>query len=207
MKTAPKLAWRFFVLFLAMMLTACGAPPTIRDSKVISQPTNKTESLIFVYRQSDMKTVSTQGRGSVSQGATGFYTFGKYLVAQAPIVFETLGIQVVSSQELDANVPINIQNGIKSGIKPADKILLLQAKSGYASGNGTSTRISYVFEVQLFEVNTRKIIWRASIDTETLRIGSAPVADADRPGYTYNDEYAKLLLQGVVKKLKEDKMI
>ena len=207
MKTAPKLARRFFVLFLAMMLTACGAPPTIRDSKVISQPTNKTESLIFVYRQSDMKTVSTQGRGSVSQGATGFYTFGKYLVAQAPIVFETLGIQVVSSQELDANVPINIQNGIKSGIKPADKILLLQAKSGYASGNGTSTRISYVFEVQLFEVNTRKIIWRASIDTETLRIGSAPVADADRPGYTYNDEYAKLLLQGVVKKLKEDKMI
>lgn len=207
MKTAPKLARRFFVIFLAIMLTACGAPPTIRDSKVISQPTNKTESLIFVYRQSDMKTVSTQGRGSVSQGATGFYTFGKYLVAQAPIVFETLGIQVVSSQELDAKVPINIQNGIKSGSKPADKILLLQAKSGYASGNGTSTRISYVFEVQLFEVNTRKVIWRASIDTETLRIGSAPVADADRPGYTYNDEYAKLLLQGVVKKLKEDKMI
>jgi hypothetical protein len=210
MKTIPRFAGRFFIIFLAIILAACGAPPTIRDSKVISQPTKKTERLIFVYRQSEMKTVSTYGVGSALQGQTGFYSFGKFLVEQAPIVFENLGIQVVSSKELDAKAPINIQEGIKDESKPADKILLLYATSGHASSSGTSTRVSYVFEAQLFEVNTRKVIWKASINTETLGLanfGRTVAADSNSSAYTYNNEYAKLLLNSVVKKLKEDKMI
>jgi hypothetical protein len=204
MNIYPRLLIRLIVLSVVVFLSGCGAAPTIRDSKIINKAAVQTDRLIFVYRQSEMKTTSSYGKGSANQGETGFYEFGKFLINQAPNVFETYGVKVTNSRELEARSPLSIQDTTGTA-NPVDKVLLLHATSGHVSANNHATRISYIFEAQLLDVPTRKLIWKASIDTSTWSGRDFLQKNIEKT--TYDDKYAKQLLQVVAKKLKEDGVI
>jgi hypothetical protein len=194
-----------FVLVATLLLSACGAAPTIRDSKRLDNTAARTERLSFIYRHSEMKTVSSYGTGSAWDGETGYPDFGKFLVSQAPTVFQSYGVRITTSRLVEGKVPIDIKAEMETGETVADHVLLLYANSGQVSANRHATRISFVFNAQLVNIQSKKTVWKASIDTSTW--SGRDFIQKNFEKTTYDDKYAKQLLQTVADKMKEDGVI
>ena len=201
----PISPYRLVYVALVVLLASCGAAPSVRDSQRIDTTSPRIDHLIFVYRHSDMKIVSSYGTGSVSHGETGYLEFGKFLINQAPIVFQSYGVNVPISRQVEAKTPLDVQSETSTGGTQANFMLLLYATSGRVSANRQATHISYVFNAQVLDIRVKKLIWKANIDTSTW--SGRDFIQKNFEKTIYGDAYAKQLLQVIATKMKEDGVI
>jgi hypothetical protein len=193
------------VLLITFLLAACGAPPTIRDSQVMAPVAAKTTSLQFIYRNVEMtQTSSIWGKGAAVAN-TGFSGFGALLVKQAPAAFAPHGVAVVESKELDGKQPIITAGAPQGAGGTALPILAVTPISGRTSSNGKSTSTSYVFSAQLIDPASRRLIWKATIDTSTWSGQDIVMKHVEKT--LYDDAYAAQLLKAVTTQLKQDGVI
>lgn len=159
----------------------------------------------FVYRQSEMKTVSSYGSEAAWDGETGYPDFGRFLVNRAPMVFQSYGVRITTSRLVDSKLPIDFKTEKETVETVVDHVLLLYASSGQVSANRHATRISFVFNAELVNVGSKKMVWKASIDTSTW--SGRDFIQKNFEKTMYDDKYAKQLLQAVADKMKEDGVI
>lgn len=194
----------FLVTGLLALVAACASPPSIRDSSMLVKDYAKAERINFVYRAVEMKTVSSQRYGQgASIADTGFDDFGKLLVAQAGDVFSGRHVTVLSS---------SLQDGaalLPSFAAPAGEtlspILLVQPVSGKSQANRHSTRSSYVFSAQLLDPASRRLLWKATIDTSVWVGQDLVMKNFEKT--TYDAAYARQLLLALAEKMAEDGLI
>ncbi len=185
--------------FLAVCLLAgCASPPRLRDVSLLASNVEKTTRLHFVYRQVEMRTVSSTRYG---QGApvvdTGFAGFGKVLVGQAAQAFAARQVTVLSAAVVGGNelLPLN-SPAAASELAP---VLVIVPVSGSTQANRQSTRTSYVFAVQLTDPQSRRLLWKATIDTSTWAGNDFVMKSFEKT--EYDDKYAAQLLQAVAEQL------
>ncbi|MGE5471895.1 MAG: hypothetical protein ACM3X0_13945 [Bacteroidota bacterium] len=195
---------RWLAIALAfLLLTGCGAPPTVRDSVVLAASVEKTGRLHFVYRATEMRTVSSYRYG---QGApvvdTGFDGFGQNLARQAENAFAARQVAVLSATVLGSKdaLPVPASTG-----EAAAPVLLISPVSGTTQANRQSTRTSYVFSAHLMDPQSRRLLWKATIDTSTWAGQDFVMRNVEKT--VYDDKYALQLLQAIVDKLGEAGLI
>jgi len=188
----------------ASLLAACGSAPTVRDSKVLGANVAKVQSLQFIYRNADMRTTSSSsyGRGAFVAD-TGFNSFGAQLVKQVQPVFTPRGVAVSDAKVIDGAARISVDTpplATAAGLLP--QILIITPVSGKVSATGHATTASYVFSAQLYEPNTRRMVWRASIDTTSWSGQDVVLRNAGKT--LYDEAYAAKLLEAVAVQMKAD---
>jgi len=185
------------VVLIAAILSACSSVPTIRDSKRLSNQTQKMDSIHFLYQQGEMRVVETSSTGpnsTLSFWDNGFHEFGDFLTKQAANVFSSYGIKVVESRKI----------GSKDALKLPDSapILMVFASSGKLSATSAATVASYVFEARLMDVSAKRVIWRATIDTKTWSGRDFVMKNVEKT--LYDATYADQLLKTLAERMKQD---
>lgn len=186
-----------FVFALASILAACGSAPAIRDSQRLVPDAKKSDSVQFVYRNSDLQTVSSYSRGGVSSRDHGYSKFGSLLTKNAAQVFARQRVTVVESLEVEAKDKIPA-----SGETP---ILIVYAISGTVRANQHASVENYVFDAKLIDAGSNRVVWKATIDTSTWS-GNDFVLDGVKKTL-YDDSYAEQLLKSLADRMKEDGVI
>lgn len=193
---------RFF-LFMAVvfLLASCGSAPKIGSSQRFAADVQKTSSVQFVYRKSDLRQVSSINRGAVKRQDHGYSRFGGLLASQAAEVFEKYGVKVVVAREIGAH------DKIEPPATTADTstLLIVYAVSGDYSANLNNSRSSYVFEARLMDVAADRIIWRATIETSTWSGDDFLLRNMNKT--LYDEAYAGQLLNTLAEKMKSDQVI
>lgn len=205
MDTRSSFAAFSLVLVSTLLLSACGGAPTIRESRRLDDTAPRTDRLSFVYRHNEMKAVSSYGSGSASDAETGYPDFGKHLVSEAAAAFQPYGVRVTASQHAVDKGPIEIRAEATSGESATEHVLLVYASSGRMSANLHSARISFVFDALLLNTQSKKTIWKATIDTSTW--SGRDFIQKNFAKTTYDAEYARQLLKAVADRMKEDGVI
>lgn len=190
---------RFLTACLAFALIAgCGGPPSIRESTVLVGSVEKAARLHFVYRNVEMRKASSYSYG---QGAsivdTGFDGFGRRLVEQAETAFAARKVSVLSAAVLEGKEALPAQS-LSAGEAPAP-ILVIAPLSGTTQANRHSTRTSYVFSAHLMDPQSRRLLWKATIDTSTWAGNDFVMKNVDKT--VYDDSYALQLLRVVMGEL------
>jgi hypothetical protein len=177
----------------------CGTAPSVRDASLLVKGRAKAEQINFVYRQVAMKTVSTRRYGQgASISYTGFDEFGKLLVELAGDVFAGRQVTVLSSSLLDGAAPM------PAGATPVP-ILLVQPVSGESSATRHASRTSYVFSAQLLDPASRRLLWKATVDTSTW-VGKDLVSK-NFETTNYDAAYARQLLATLAEKMAADGLV
>ncbi len=192
--------WLVLIAIASAMLSACGSAPMVRDSKVLNMPAQKVAFLRFIYRQSEMKTVSSYGRGSVPYGENGFSEFGPLLAKRAADTFAKYQVKVSESIRTDAKESIVI--------KPDNldvPVLLVYPSKGTIVNNLHASRATFVFDAQIIDFSAKKILWKASIDTDTWS-GRDFITESAKPTL-YDEAYADQLLKTLADRMREDGVI
>lgn len=186
------------VCLLSLLIAGCASPPRLRDVNLLATNVEKTTRLHFVYRQVEMRTVSSTRYG---QGApvvdTGFAGFGKVLVGQASQAFAGHRVTVLSAAVVGGSEILPV-NSPAAGVEPAP-VLVIVPVSGSTQANRQSTRTSYVFAVQLTDPQSRRLLWKATIDTSTWAGNDFVMKSFEKT--EYDDKYALQLLQAVAEQL------
>lgn len=196
-----------FLSFLAVLsLAACAPPPTVREATVLASNAEKVHSLQFIYRNVEMKTVSSYsyGRGGNISG-TGFHDFGSLLVKQAQPIFAERKVAVVAAQVMGGKDAIPVDRSPGEADAAASPTLVVAPVSGTVSGTTMSTVARYVFSAQLFDPRTRRLVWKATIDTGAW-VGQDFVMK-NFESKTYDDAYASKLLKAVADQMAQDGII
>lgn len=196
-----------FLSFLALLsLVACAPPPTIREAQVLAVSTEKTHSLQFIYRNVQMKTVSSYsyGRGGTISG-TGFHDFGSLLARQAEQVFAERKVMVVGARVMDEKDAMPFDTAPRDADGAAPLTLVVAPVSGRVTGSTMSTVASYVFSAQVFDPRSRRLVWKATIDTGAW-VGQDFVMK-NFENKTYDDAYASKLLKAVADQMAQDGII
>jgi hypothetical protein len=160
-----------------LLLAACGSAPTVRDSKVLGANVDRVQSLQFIYRNVDMRTTSSASYGR--------------------------GVAVTHARVLDGAARINIDAppvAATAGALP--RILIVAPVSGKVSATGHATTASYVFSAMRYEPNTRRMVWRATIDTSSWSGQDLVLRNAGKT--LYDEAYAAKLLEAVAVQMKAD---
>lgn len=184
------------LLGFAILLSACGSAPSVRDSRLASGYSKKSESIRFVYRQSELKTITQYSRGSVVYSENGYPEFGQLLVNKAPDVFGMNGVKIAESRKIDSKETLN---------PTGDPILLIYASSGNIAANHHATNVSFVFDANLIDTSTRQVVWKASIDTSTWR--GRDFVNQNFKQTLYDESYAEQLLKALAERMKQDGII
>lgn len=197
---------------LAAVLAACGSPPTVSASKTLQAPAERVQALRLVYHKARMKTVSAtsydpRGMG-VKVGNTGFDGFGPLLVQQAPAVFAGAQVQLSQASVLEDEM-LTVYLLATMNKAPQDggprHLLVIGPQSGRIQATQGSTVASYVFAAALIDLHARRTIWQAQIDTKAWKGTDFVMRNFEGP--TYNEAYAKELLQAVLRQLQTDGLI
>lgn len=189
-------AKHIFLCGFVVLLSACGSAPTVRDSRVTADSLKRTEKIQFVYRRSDLKTISQYINGSVVYSENGYPQFGQLLVNKASEIFSSVGVGVTESRKIDSKETINLTDV---------PTLLVYATSGKIAANRHATNVSFVFDATLIDPSTRRVVWRASIDTSTWR-GRDLVTESFKQTL-YDESYAEQLLKVLAEQMKRDGVI
>lgn len=187
----PALQW-----ILLIFVTACGSPPTIRDSKLLTQHAVKIDNISFAYKHSELKVTPLSPGKSIVYSENGYPDFGQKLVKMAPSVFERAGLKLTDARKIGANEAINVTNAT---------FLLLYASNGRISANANHNSMTLMFQALLFDPSTRRVIWRATVDTSTWR--GKGFINGGAKSTLYDESYAELLLQALVSEMKKDALI
>lgn len=180
-------------------LAACNTAPKVTESKLLSQGTHKALNLQYVYRNVEMKVVSSQvyGRG-VGLVDTGFYEFGPKLVHQAASSFSKFGVGIAGS------AVIIYGEAIPSG-SLASSLLIVTPISGRVSANMHSGQSSYVFTAELFDRVSKRIVWTSKIDTSAWVGTDFVLKNIEKS--VYDDAYAGKLNDAIATQMKKDGVI
>jgi hypothetical protein len=193
----------FLLSAVIFLLSACGSAPSISESKVLSQNAEKAKALQFVYRKPQMRTVSSSSYGTgVRVGDTGIENFGLLVAKQAESVFAANQIKVLSAKVQEGNGPIAVDSTPQTDGSGAGQLLVVSPESATVTANRQSTRTSYIFGVALIDTQSKKMTWRAKIDTSTWKGTDFVMRNIE--GQTYNEAYATQLLEVIVKQMKTD---
>lgn len=192
------------VCLLSLLIAGCAAPPRLREVSLLATGVEKTARLHFIYRQVEMHTVSSTRFG---QGATvvdtGFDGFGKVLAGQAATAFAGRKVAVLSAAVVNGKEPLPVYSPA-TGVEPAP-VLVIAPVSGSTQANRHSTRTSYVFAVQLIDPQSRRLLWKATIDTSTWAGSDFVMRSFEKT--EYDDKYALQLFQAVAEQLAEAGLI
>lgn len=193
------------LLGLSLVMTGCGGPPTIRASSVITPRIEKVAFLHFIYRDVEMREVSsyTYGQGGARIVDTGFDGFGRHLVEQAEIAFTVHQVSVRTATVIDGETPLS--SAIPSSDDAEVPILVIAPVSGKTQANRHSTVTSYVFSAYLLDADGRQPVWKSIIDTSTWA-GNDFVMKKVR-ATMYDEAYAAQLLKALVERMKRDGVI
>lgn len=189
---------------LLALVAACASPPSVRESSLLVKDYARTERINFVYRTVEMKTVSSQRYGQgASIADTGFDDFGKLLVEQAGDVFAGRHVTVLSSSLLAGAAPMPALAAPGGGVP--SPILVVLPVSGKSQASRQSSRTSYVFSAQLLDPASRRLLWKATIDTSTWVGQDLVMKNFEKT--TYDLAYARQLLLALADKMAEDGLI
>jgi hypothetical protein len=198
--------WLLVLSAIALLISACGSAPTISESKVISPVAEKVRTLQFVYRKPQMRTVSSSSYGTgVQVGDTGIENFGPLVAKQAESIFAVNQIKVRSAKVQYGSGPIAVDATPQTDGGSAGQLLVVSPESATVTANRMSTRTNYVFTVALIDPQSKKMTWRAKIDTSTWK--GTDIVMKNIEGQTYNEAYATQLLNVIVQQMKNDGVI
>ncbi|MBI2306870.1 MAG: hypothetical protein HYU78_06155 [Rhodocyclales bacterium] len=192
-------------LVCTLLVAACGSPPSIRESSLLTANFEKARRLHFVYRQVELKTTSSYsyGRGAYIAD-TGFSQFGALLANQAAQAFAEKKVAVASAQVIDESATFPPQ-GVMGADNTPLPVLLVAPVSGSSQGTKQATSISHVFSVRLLDPRTKRLIWKASIDTRTWSGQDFVMKHAAKT--LYDEAYAAKFLGAVAEKMADDGVI
>lgn len=198
---------RLLFLWAVLSVTAaCAPPPTVREAKLLAANVEKARSLQFIYRNVEMRTTSSYsyGRGGTVSG-TGFDGFGGLLTKHAQSVFAERSIAVVASRVMNGTDAMPFDTAPRDGSGTVPLTLVVSPVSGRVTGSTMSTVASYVFAAQLFDPGSRRLVWKATIDTGAW-VGQDFVMK-NFENKTYDDAYASKLLKAVADQMAQDGII
>lgn len=186
------------------LVAGCASPPSVRESSLLVKGHDRAERINFVYRKVEMKTVSSHRYGQgASIADTGFDDFGKLLVEQAGDVFASRKVTVLSSSLLDGAAAMPAFPA-KAGEAPAP-VLVVVPVSGTSQASRQSSRTSYVFSAQLLDPASRRLLWKAKIDTSTWVGKDFVMKNFEKT--SYDAAYARKLLLALAEKMAEDGLV
>jgi hypothetical protein len=197
---------------LTALLVACGSAPTVSASKTLQAPAQRVQALRLVYHKASMKTVSTTSynpRGQpITVASTGIDGFGLLLTRQAPAAFAAVQVQVPQASVIDGELlPLHLLATMQKA--PQDggprHLLLIAPQSARVQATSASTLVSYVFAATLIDLHTRQTLWQAQIDTKTWKGTDFVMRNFEGP--TYNEDYARDLLQALLRQMQADGLI
>ena len=193
--------YRTLLFTLPLLLGACGAP-TVHDSKVLGAKADKLTRLQLVYRVVHMRLGETRKFGSGNElehliPEIGVDSFGAPLARQAAPVFAAHGVTVTQARIFEGSENIRIE-AAADGARIAPMLVITPVR-GTIVTNRFSTRANYVFNILLLDPNTRRALWRASVDTTTIS------GDPGTP--MYDDAYAGQVLKAVAEQMLRDGLI
>ena len=179
---------------LAVFLSACGSAPTVRDSGLVGPDSKISGDIRFVYRHSELKTTLQRVRGSVVYSENGYPEFGRFLVQNAPEILARNGVGVVDSIWMDSKDRLDMSTPVP--------VLLVYASSGKVSASNNATQVSFVFNAHLIDPVTRRVVWKASIDTSTWR--GRDWVNRNFTQTLYDEDYAEALLNALAVRMRQD---
>lgn len=209
---SPRLPYWFAALLFAALLSACGSAPTVSASQTLQAPTERVQALRLVYHKVRMKTVSTTSYNprnlSLQVGDTGIDRFGPLVVQRAPAIFAAAQVQVPQATVMeDELLTLYLLRAVQQ--PPQDDgprhLLIIGPHSGRVQATSASTVTSYVFLARLIDLQAKKTVWQAQIDTKTWKGTDFVMRNFEGP--TYNDSYAAELLQAVLRQMQSDGLI
>lgn len=187
---------------IVMLLGGCAMPPRVADSKLLAPAESRADQLVVVYRDVQLRTVSSYRFGSslgrtTPAADTGIREFGKIVVDEAAAVFAGRQMTVQKAVLLDDSQPL-----------PSDAaapMLVLAPKEGRTQSSTMSTVASYSFAVQLLDPVRRRLLWQGTLDTNAWVGQDFVMKNFEKK--TYDAAQARNLLQAVAEKLSEDGLI
>lgn len=208
-----RIGFRVLVVFLSMVvLSACGAEPTVKSSKYYDDGAEKVDAFEFVYYKSKMSKMRRVGAVSPYQKSTSglddirYETFGGDLLNVAKDVFSDYGVTLLGARNSDVKLRLDsLGNGKTEAASAKSNVLYVYASSGKVTTNQHMVRASYVFDFLLLDPVGRKIKWQASVDTNAWA-GRDFVMKSAKPT-VYDEDYAIQLLKVVADKMKSDGLI
>jgi len=206
MKKSIRFINYFPLLAVSFLLLSCGSAPLVKDSKVLISNVEKTHSLKLIYLNAEMKITSSNsyGKGAIAAD-TGFNGFGSLIVKQAEPAFSQRGVEVVDAKVLNGKEPILVDPPPNDTGSAALPILIIAPTTGKISTNGRATNTSYVFSALLIDPNTKRTIWKATIDTKTWSGQDIVLKNFKKT--LYDESYALQLLNIVADQMKQDGVI
>lgn len=197
-----KVLQAIFLSTIILLLSACSAPLTIKESSVIRTDVQKAKSLQLVYVDATMRVASQENWGRpVSTGNTEFGVFGERVVKQAAPVFSKRGISLVSATVQDDKKPLQLAAPVGHGGQQVP-LLIITPTYGKITGNGHATAANYVFVASLVDVIGKPVLWKASIDTNAW-VGQDFVMK-NFSGTKYDEVFAEQFLNMIADQMQKD---
>lgn len=200
------------MIISVLMLSACGSAPVVKSSKHYDVDGKKVEAIDFVYYKSKMSKAKTSGTPSpYKKPTTGlddirYESFGGDLVNVAEGIFKGYGVSVRGARESEVKIELSGTGGLGAVVAGSEvDLLYLFASSGKVTTNQHMVRANYVFQALLINPVSRKIRWRAVVDTSAWAGRDFVMKSADAT--VYDETYAKQLLTVVAEKMKLDGVI
>jgi hypothetical protein len=195
-----------FLIVSVLMLTACSAPLTIKDSSVMRTDGQKIKEIQLIYIDATMRTISQESWGRpVSTANTEFGIFGDSVVKRAEPVFSKRGVSVVSASVQDDRKPLQLAASASKEDASRIPLLLITPTYGKVSGNGRATTANYVFVARLVDGAGKPVRWRATIDTNAW-IGQDLILK-NISGTKYDAEFAEKFLSAIADQMQKDGLI
>jgi len=190
------------ILCFGLFMAGCASPPRVGQSTLLVQGIGRAESLNFVYRNVELKTVSSYSlRDSFGQvpspADTGIKDFGSIVVGEARDVFAGRQVILQSAVLIDGTTPLPQE--------VSAPMLVLAPSSGKTQSTTMSTVASYVFSAQLLDPASRRLLWKGTIDSNAWVGKDFVMKNFEKT--TYDAALARKLLQVLADKLAEEGLI
>ncbi|HEY4374219.1 MAG TPA: hypothetical protein VGN52_20000 [Burkholderiales bacterium] len=189
------------LLLLTLLCAACAAP-SVHDAKLLVQGAPRLTRVQLAYRWVPLKEGEHTrfGNRQVPLALTpeiGVEHFGDPLARQAQAAFAAHGVAVTATQSVEPGARPRLIASADGG--PQAPLLLITPAHGRIVNSRFSTSVVYVFNVVLVDPNTRRALWRASIDT------SAVSSDPSQP--MYDDTHARQVLDALAEQMQHDGLL
>lgn len=205
MKTLVELLRFIIPGLLTLALFACGTSSSVQSSHRLANDFPKVDQLVFIYRTSDLETVSSSpGPVNAWRGDTGYYDFGPIIAAQARRTFFNYGVKLVKASSIESSDAVLSEETLGPAEKGDTPVLLLYAQNSRLLGDSKGTIIRFLFSAQLIDPATKKTIWTASIDTRTIN-GKNLMGKAMAGGF--DAKFADDILKKLIDSMRKDGVI